>query len=679
MSTESADHGPTPEVNTDEEEIVIGDRFRILPGSPLPEFDQPGTEAVSARDQLNPGDFLFARICEPNTMPRIGAMEHLRHMQEANVLRPLEWGLVDWPGTERRRFAVVFPRPEHSPLMSSYKSKIKPRTSDDISRRILAPAVLALGYFGSRGLTHRAIRPDNIYFAGQSRESVILGECVTAPPASQQPVIFETIEAAMTAPLGRGQGLLCDDFYALGVTILLLSMGECPVADLDDKTLIAAKVEKGSYSALMNGRRPPFGQRELLRGLLSDDPIDRWGIEELEQWLGGSLRRSVQQIPEKNADRPFLFNDVEYRNCRSLAHAFATRWEEAYTAIRSSAFDKWLRRGTSDPSLADQVTAAIQSDADGSARSGPSGRLVARVCMILDHAGPIRFKGLCTMPDGIGTALAAAFYKNDKKTIKLIGECISKGVVFDWFAAQPEHRQAALEPELLATKRVQQFLRNAGPGYGIERALYTLNPNLPCLSPVLRGKYVVSLRNLLPTLEQIVVERGELPGLVDRHLAAFIASHMNKNIDLLLAPLEDRKGGSMGAKLGMLTILTKLQGVTGPEAVPNITEWLAGELEPAISRFKSKSRRRQLIENLEHVAQGGDLAQLQQVVNNQDHLQRDEGERRIAMRELAAAAREIAGLQSKEFQDSARRTGWQIASAVSLTVAFSAMAVVTLW
>jgi hypothetical protein len=657
--------------------IVLAGRYRIMPGSPLSELDQPGAAAVLARDERNPNDLLFARVCSPDGIPRVEMMDQLRALQESALMRPLEWGPVDWPGSDQRRFAVVFQRPDHGPLMPPGKSKIKPLPSDDLSRRILGPIILTLGYMKQRGLTHRAIRPDNIYYTGPSRNSVILGDCVTAPPASQQPVLFETIESSMTAPNGRGRGLVCDDFYALGATMLVLSMGEYPAQDMDDDALIAAKIAKGSYGALMAGRRPPFGLRELLRGMLSDDPMERWGLEELEQWLGGSLRRSVQQHQKKTVDRSFQFAGREFHDCRVLAQAFGRNWESAYTAIRNSAFDKWLQRSAPDPVLAEDVSAALQADAD--ARSGPNGRLVARICMMLDPTGPIRYKGLSLSPDGLGTTLTSAFYRKDQPGIQLIAECISTGTMLDWFATQSESVQATFEAEQSVIKNVQQLLRHSGPGYGIERALYKLNPNSRCLSPVLCGKYVALLRHLMATLEQVVADRGSLPSLVDRHLAAFIASHISKNIDRTLATLEGQKGDSIAGKLGMLNIFARLQAEFGPEGLPYLTEWLARELEPGIKRFSSKKRRRQIVEKLENVARGGDLVALKSVIDNDNMLRQDEGERRLAMRELAAASRQIALLQSAEFQHSARRTGWQIAAGISMCVAFAAMSVVAFW
>lgn len=658
------------------DEIALGEHYRIRPGLRLPEFDLGPVEAVGVRDVRGPTEALFARICPVAPLPRLEVMAHLRHMGEADILRPLEWGPVRWPGSDRPRIAVVFNRPEHGALLPSYKATMPPMPADEIGRRVVEPATRALGYLVQRGLSHRAIRPDNMFWDGPARSSIILGDCVTTPPAMTQPTIFETVESSVTPPLGRGSGSVMDDFYALGVTVLILAMGGCPVANLDEREIVAAKMQKGSYAALMGGERPPFGLRELLRGLLADDANERWGLEELEQWLGGGLRSSVQEVRSHLAERPFKFAGVEYTNCRALAQAFGEKWEKAAATIVDPAFDKWLRRGVSDGSMAERVKEAIENEAMSGSRSAVSPRLVAQVCSILDRPGPLRYQGLVLMPTALGPVLADAFHRGDNKTIGLVNECIAKGVALDWYTAQSTRMRIVFEDRMKELRTLQQLLRHTGPGYGIERCLYMLNPHLPCWSPILKGHHVGHIKELLPTLERIVEEKGSLPALFDRHLAAFIASRIKANIDRLLAALESGKGDRQASMLGALALFAQVQAKHGPEELPALTQWLGRELEPTLERFSSRSVREQMRKRLAAASNSGNLVELNNALNNDAVARRDEANRRQAMREYAAAAREIAQLESKEFQDSTQRSGWRIASGISGLIAAGAVALV---
>ena len=660
---------------TSADEIAVGERYRIQLGTRLPEFDLNGAEAMAVRDLRNPGEVLFARICSTALPPRIEVMLHLRHMPEAGVLRPLEWGPVTLPGATAQRMAMVFRRPQQPPLMSSHKAVAPPLPAEDIARRIVAPATLALGYMTQRGIAHRSIRPENIYWDGASRASIVLGDCVSLPPAFLQPALFEPIESAVTPPLGRGPGSTADDFYALGVTVLILAMGRCPAAALSDREIVAAKMQKGSYNALMGGERPPFGLREFLRGLLADDPNERWGIEELEQWLGGGLRSTVQEGRAHLAERPFKFAGVEYTNCRALAQAFGEKWEQAAAIIPDQSFDKWLRRGVSDGTLAHRVADILGSDTEGEGKGRASARAVSRVCTVLDRAGPLRYKGLVAMPSALGITLADAFERGDTKSISLIGESITRGIALDWFVAQHARIQVVLDNQLKEIRTMQQLMRHSGPGYGIERCLYMLNPFLPCRSPLLKGRHVSQIKDLLPALERIVEKTGKLPGLYDRHLAAFIASRIKSNVDRLLAALE-AGGGGTGAALGILALFSRIQSKFGPEELPYLTQWLTRELEPTLERFNGRTTREQLRKRIAAVAESGSLIELNNCINNDQLLKRDEGGRRQAMREYGTAAREIAQLESREFQESAQRAGWRIASGISGLIAAGAVALI---
>ena len=658
------------------DEIAVGERYRVQTATRLPEFDLGEAEAVAARDARNPGEVLFARICSVGLPPRIDLMLHLRHMAEGSILRPLDWGPVTVPGSAAQRIAVVFRRPQHPAILASYKSIVAPMAGEDIAKRIVMPATIALALLAQRGVAHRSVRPDNIYWDGAGRSSVILGDCVTAPPASTQPVLFEPLESAVTPPLGRGPGSVIDDFYALGVTVLILAMGRCPIAEMSDRDIIAAKMQKGSYNALMGGERPPFGLREFLRGLLADDPAERWGVEELEQWLGGGLRSTVQEGRAHLAERPFKFAGVEYTNCRALANAFGEKWEQAATVIHDPSFDKWLRRGVSDGTLAQRVADAIATDSEAESRGRASPRLVSRICTVLDRTGPLRYKGLVAMPSAVGTILADAFQRGDNKMIGLVGECITRGVTLDWFAAQSTRVQITLESQVKEVRTMQQLMRHSGPGYGIERCLYVLNPNLPCCSALLKGRYVGQIKDLLPALEQIVAREGKLPAMFDRHLAAFIASRIKSNVDRLLTALESRGEDGKGPALGVLGLFSRIQSKFGPDSLPHLTQWFARELESAVDRFHSRSARDQLRKRLNAVGESGSLVDLNNCLNSETQLRRDETGRRQAAREYAGVAREIAQLESREFQESAQRSGWRIASGIGGLIAAGAIALV---
>ena len=54
------------ETEVGDDEVVLAERFRILPGSPIPELSTPGAKAYVAQNLKNPNELVFARIAGLN-------------------------------------------------------------------------------------------------------------------------------------------------------------------------------------------------------------------------------------------------------------------------------------------------------------------------------------------------------------------------------------------------------------------------------------------------------------------------------------------------------------------------------------------------------------------------------------------------------------------------------------
>ena len=677
MEADPTEISPKPAASSAGPEVILADRYRILADSPIPELALDDAPAFTARDQRNPSRGLFARVLDAKLQPRIEIAIQLKLVREARILAPVEWGPVAWSGGSRR-FALLFDRPDTGPLMPTLDARITPMPPEEICRRILAPAVITLNDFARRGMTHRAIRPTNLFMQG-GNAGLLLGDCVTAQPALHQPAIFETVESAMTHPAARGAGQIRDDMYALGATILCLAIGRCPVAGMPEAELIAAKLERDSLTTLCNGERTPPALREAFRGLLADDPAERWTIEDLAQWLGGGLRRQVHPLTQHRVDRGFELDGREYKNLRLLAHALGQDWNRTLPILRSRALDTWLKRSLPDQPYAQDIAAVITAAQHESNPAVAENKMVMLVCTHLDPTGPMRLKGISTTVEGYGTALAHTVITDDRPAISALAEAISRGSVIDWVQLRATQTAAVdVDGPGKAFKRLQQFLRQSGPGYGLERCVYDLNPYLPCLSPMLADRYIHTLSELLPALERIVAERGSLPTLIDRHVVAFVACHFSKRIDSELAAMEDGRGESIRAKLGVVGMFAKLQEQYGPDSLPVLTAWLAKEVAPASGQFQSKTLREQVARNLTMVADGGSIPGLVRCLNDDRLRARDEQARLAAVNEYAGTVREIATLQSRDFVAAARLTGWRLAARVSGGIAIAAMIAIAL-
>jgi hypothetical protein len=662
-------------------EVILGDRYRILPDNRLPEFDIPGTQAFVVRDLKSPSALLFARVCAPDVFPRTTTILQIRALRDLKAMRALGWGSVDWPATGDHRAVTVFERPENPPLMPSYKAEIQPLAVDVLIKKVLGQAAIAIGHMWQRGQTHRAVRPDNMYLPANGEGELLMGDCVSTPPGWGQPAALETIELGMTPKHARGPGNIADDIYALGATLLCLAVGRCPIATLSDEHVIEAKLRQGSFTAILGEGRTPPGLREPLRGMLEDDPNQRWRLDDIEQWLGGQISRSGKPIGGDRAERPFEFAGQQYRGYRELAHAFGKHPQQAVPAIRGKTFDAWMRRGMADADLGDAVAGIIAKATGADAEA----RLVAQVCLAIDPLGPLRYGPLTVMASGLGMVLAHAVLARSQDAIHHVVEVLTKGLAGEW--CESRGRAAHEDLSFLAKlfKRAAQHLKHAGPGYGVERCLYELASDVPCLSAVLKNHHVMSLGELLPTLEAIVEKRGGLPALVDRHIAGFIAARCKANLDYILGEIENARDGERGsagsikATVGMVRLLAQVQSETTAAPVPRLAAWLVGEVEPVLETIKSRVLRDKVKKKFEQLARAGNLVEIATIIQNEGLFKRDAAAFAAAQREYLAATSQIKELDSADFQEKTRRTGWRLASKLSFLIACASISVVLLW
>jgi hypothetical protein len=585
---------------------VLDGRFMLLPETRLSQLDSPYAEAYEARDLRFPDRPLFAMFCRRELLPRMDVLERFARLERASVVKPLQWGVVDWPPAGERRYAIVFRRPGGGRVAADARSDLRPMLPEELKRKIIGPLVTVLQDLSDRLITHRAIRPENLFYTDGSRTETMLGECVSAPPGLAQPVIYETIENGMAEPVGRGPGKPADDLYAFGVLLAVLLTGAIPCAGMSDQEIVSAKLSLGSYSALLGKARIPIAMLEPLRGLLCDDPHERWTADDLKVWLRGGHPTSKQPMQPPKAARPFRFAGAEYRDVRSLAYAMANNWSEAVRRVGDEDIAGWVLRSVGDEPRAALIGKALrwgrqEDDGDG----GAAHRTLARVLAALDPGAPLRYKELAANPEALGQVLAIDYHRSER--VRLFVQLLRGRSPLVWFESQNANR-----PELLAIKKsVEQacaFVDRVRLGFGIERCLYLLSPLWPCQSPLLAQDYVCEIRDLLPALERVAQRAAPAGEPVDRHVAAFCAARTRHPPERYLKNLSSESAEAR--HLAMLHLLADLQHRFGPTRLPALARWFAGLLGPIVECYHHRPFRKQLSERLPAVVQGGVLGEL---------------------------------------------------------------------
>ena len=650
--------------------LPLGQKCEVFAANPMPGFDAVGGPAFLARMKGASTADMMAIICRHGYPARMDAVSQLRGIDNPAVLRLIDSGTVNLAAEGVRYAGFVYEQPQHPRLWNSLDEVHAPLSEDTINRLFVAPLAGGLQEFSEVALMHGGIRPTNIFWRAGDANPPQLGECVSAPPGIGQPILFEPLDRAQAVAYGRGPGNAVDDLYALGVTIVLMILGHNPMKDMADAAIIKAKMDEGSFNTLVGKQRISGSHFELLRGLLHDDPKQRWTAHDLLQWVGGQRQTPKQSEFNKRATRAFVFEGQELWHLRHITQAFAATPGPAARLIERGEFDRWLRRSLGDSDRADHVQEAVDTLKNSGRTAHYDDQMVTMVGIALDPGGPITYRGLTVLPMGIGAALAEMVRTGGN--VQVVSEIIINQFIGFWVNQQNEAK-TELVPFAQQFERVRGYVERSTMGAGIERAVYELNTQLPCLSPLVQNQYVLAPRDLLPALEKAATQGNRPREPIDRHLAAWMVAR-HRGIDYLLQPLNSPDNPTKRT-LALLTLLSEWQLKFGPEKLPGLTNWLFSLLEPLARRYHHRPTRDEVAEQLQQVASGGQLAKLVRLLDDPKLLERDQQNFSAARQIYRATTAQIALLerQAKQHKEVAMRYGRPVATYVAWVLAAVAM------
>jgi serine/threonine protein kinase len=569
--------------------------------------------------------------------------------------------MAEWPdGTER--YVLIFKRPEGHPMMQFTTQRREPLSEETVRRGIIRPLFHTLQKMNHLGLFHGNIRPTNLFMTSHDNAQVTLGESASSIPGILQPILYESIERGMTDIESKGIGANSDDIYSFGATIAVLMRGFNPAEGKSDRIIIEEKIMRGSYSLLTDGLRLSPGLSEFLRATLNDDPRQRWDIEQLAAWVDGNRTTPKQSSLGLKAQRHLEFNGKKYIRPRMLARDIHENPTEAVTLIESGNLAKWVERAIGDNAMVSQLNAALGRASMAGRTTGFEDRLLCYISMALDSTAPIRYKNLKIMPAGIGHALLMAMLRNEN--VQILGEIIRDKYAWTWLHHKENYSDKV--PELLPLlDHASKMIARRGIDYGIERCLYELCPDAPCMSDMFDKHYVADCEGLLNALDKVSKSYSENKPL-DRHIASFITVRDNRDNSGLMTIVDT--GDVMKRSLALLTLYQLMQRRFNMNKLPGLAQWLAKEAEVVVQRFRSISLKTEILKQLPKEVATGNLTRLLGLVDNPAQVRRDESDYHRAMQQYYIYGHERDNIR-KELTTNPYygfRTGRQIALFVSM-------------
>ncbi|HTW29292.1 MAG TPA: hypothetical protein VME92_19360 [Acetobacteraceae bacterium] len=653
-------------------ETLIAEQYAVDLARPLPDAGA-GLPAYAAIDRRGGAAPLMAVQARSGAPLRARMIAALSGTGIEGLCAPVTCGPA--PGPDGRMALFVICQAPPGPRLDA----TRPWSEAVVIDEVLRPVATALDRLQGRHVTHRGIRPNNL-FRAVNGGPVTLGAAWAGPPAALQPALFEPPYSACCHPAGRGDGAIADDVYALAVTLIVLALGRNPLHGLDDEAILQRKLELGSHAALLGTERLPPLLGDLVRGMLAEDPDHRPTPILLTQPSVARSRR-VATRPPRRAQWPFETGGTEVWNARGLARVIAHDPSQGAQLLRNGAVGNWLRRSLGDAAAATRIEDVVPAHADAAA-GGPTGESLAvmRAAAVLDPLAPLFWHGRALWPDGIGPLLVAAAQPGPggAADAAALEELISTEAAASWAALRAERCDVALVRQEARQNRM--WLRLSGLEGGMPRLCYTLNPLLPCSSPLLDGQTVVRLPDLVPALERAAA-RPEARRLnaVDRDIAAFIAARSDTNLAHELVGLGNGSGEGRMA-MARLRLLAQLQDRFRCPPCPTLARWVTEECVAPPNEWRNRTRRRQMHERLDALIAAGWLPALVELVDDAQAREADKAGLRHAEEAVRAIDAELAALATGAGRRTAaaRRLGHEIAAGGGLTAVVAAMALLCL-
>ena len=644
------------------EPVVIAERFEITPSKPLPEYDMPPALAYACQDLASDYNCV-ALVCDPKMPLRLDAIDGYKQVDHSGLQKIYYFGKIDWQLESRACPLLIVENPRGDRIFKSLESNITPIDEEDALIRFMRPAVRYLRMLRDNGITHRSIRPTNLFYGDANRTKIILGEPISSLPAINQPMVCETVESSLALPAARGAGTQSEDIYALAVTYLTLLTGTLPCNNLTDQEILDSKMAIGSFQTIVGNMEFSRMAFELFHGCFEDRSSARWRIEELTEWITGKhFPLRMHPVPKKSTN-PFSIGDKRFFNPRTLARGIQAQWKESKNPIVGSDIDVWVRRYISDNEVSTNLAKA--KDGINPDINANHDRTLARVIIAMDPRGPIRMQSFSSMIDGFGGALA--FHNGNKEIEQIVMQIIGSDLISFWLDIYPDN-VSPFNKQINQLEDVRKDHRISRFGGGIESVRYFLNQGLNCLSPILENHYVFDIGSLLDSFEYISENHPERleETLIDREIAAFISNRAGRDMRSDLQGIDSAIDPDQG-RLQQVRTLASLQDMLEDRRFPNLCKVSANFLRPTLERLSGRENRKRLYNRMLSIAQLGIIKEIVYAASDEQEFENDINEFEIAKAEYRQVSSSIGKLEDlivNRSQD-AHMIGGRVASGVS--------------
>jgi hypothetical protein len=603
-------------------EDIVGSRYIINVTTPLEHLSNIFCRVYKATDTQtvesssdNETEYL-AYIFNPSLPFRTRAFHLLHNYSEDEIIKPLAYSNAYFSLSKSQHFTIITTKPPGLSFIE-YIAQHGPVSENFITDIFLPSMVRTLQNLEIAGLSHGSISPNNIYI---HNNNIFLGECFSTAPGFNQPVCYEALERIMANPYGKGEPDLLTDLFALGVVCLFLITGQDPGKIAEEDTMIRNRLAIGSYQFFIpNYNNISNRMRDLLRGLLSDKRNERWKLNNINDWIH-NRKYSVLNVSDNNdASRNIIFDSKHYINYRSLAYALSQEWEIAKVFLKEDILIKWAETSLADIDKAEKLHYLLRSSQQSSSSEEEKDENVVKTILILNPESPIFFKEIATYIEGIPYYFAYAYSQGKRELLdyllKIIIYSLWKGSTIGIRSENRKEITGILE-------NILPYANKKGLGFGPERYLYELCPQLSCQSTILEGNYIDSLEDLLLFIDKKSQEKNI--EIVDNHLASYLTAKLNITSDVKFSNQPELARFEKNRELILLYLLSSAQKITKATQLLGLSELAVKKANSTIDLIYNRKTKEDMLNKLDNVKNKGDLVEIFKIIANPYYIKNDQ-------------------------------------------------------
>lgn len=259
--------------------------------------------------------------------------------------------------------------------------------------------------------------------------------------------------------------------------------------------------------------------------------------------------------------------------------------------------------------------------------------------------------------------------QSQKQPIGVFAEVFLNSLVLNWLNVQ---NSASIDVTGLYAKfeRCRRYLKTSKYGDGIERVIYTLSPEAPCLSELVEDYFVTGPDDLLRAYEDLCKRGKPPPTFLDHHAVAFLYEKDQKVIEPYLYDLNTHENHrTIGANLKCMAAIQKRYDMG---SMPSIAKVMAPRLQAMVKRYHDRRVQEKMKESVAEFQTTGDISKIASIFDNNEVIKKDLLAFKKAMLEYKTIEKERQNLEMR-LQNEATfgiETGREVSAIVSSILAF---------